>query len=132
MLTDRQTDRQTNERRQTHLPPPLSGVKGGGVIWTTVYMYVTLYLVSANVFKITQWVVKTTLHDTEVLVQFVHVVGAVAVQLAGVRLLPSGTFDGQRRAQLVGLQLDRADPQRPFQLTDFFLETLPTSDTTPR
>lgn len=72
------------------------------------------YLVGANVFKVTQWVIKTTLHDTEVLVQFVHDVRAVSVQLAGVRLLPRGTLDCQRRPQLLGLKQYGTDPQRPF------------------
>ena len=82
------------------------------------------YFVGAYVFEITKWVVEATLHDAEVLVQFVHDVRAVTVQLARVRLLPRRAFHRQRRAQLFRLQLERADPQRPFQLTDFFLQTL--------
>ena len=88
-----------------------------------------LYLVCANVLKVTQWVVKTTLHDTEVLVQFVHDVRAVAVQLASIRLLPRGTFDCQRRPQLFELKLYCTDSQRPCQLANLILQALQSANT---
>jgi len=105
-----------------HFPPPAAEPLSGRLDTPP-------YLVRANVFEVMQCVVEATLHDTEVLVQFVHDVGAVTVQLAGVRLLPGCTLDRQRCAQMIGLQLYRSNSQRPNQLANFFLQALHSANT---